>query len=152
MPTALLHMISVKATDYKRVFHFVLEDADIILKSHNELIKKFLNLADQVLRHRNCPKSIQLIMCAQHWTVQMKDILLKLNQVPTVCIGNYLEAALYGRNKFSMKFLDSNNKESSLQKVLDNKYKFTKSVLICNEDEVEDIQTFFTVEEIEYMS
>ncbi|CAG9760933.1 unnamed protein product [Ceutorhynchus assimilis] len=46
MPTALLHMISVKATDYKRVCHFVLEDADIILKSHNKLIEKFLNLTD----------------------------------------------------------------------------------------------------------
>ncbi|KAH1014972.1 putative ATP-dependent RNA helicase TDRD12 [Dendroctonus ponderosae] len=152
MPTVLSSLISTRATNFKRLCHLALEDADVMLKDQTELIKKFINYSNQVLENRNCPKSIQLIMCARHWTPEIENMLLSLNKIPIVCIGNHLEAALYGKMKFTMQFLEASCKEQFMHNLLKDTFKFTKSVIICNRDEIDDVQTFLMLKGIEFTS
>ncbi|XP_050301162.1 putative ATP-dependent RNA helicase TDRD12 [Anthonomus grandis grandis] len=152
MPTVLQTLISSRATNFKRLCHLVLEDADVLLKQNNELILKFLNYADSVLGNRNCPKAVQLIACAQHWTPQLENLLTILDKIPTVCIGNHLESALYGKMKFSLKFLNSRCKEEYLLGILQDKFKFMKSIVICNENEIEGVQNGLMLNGIDYVS
>ncbi|XP_030757760.1 putative ATP-dependent RNA helicase TDRD12 [Sitophilus oryzae] len=152
MPAVLSSLISLRAINFKRLCHFVLEDGDTMLESHQNLIYKFFDLADKVLEHRNCPKSIQLIVCAEHWTLHIENILKKLNKAPLVCIGNYLEAALYAKMNFTMKFLETSFKEQELKKMLSDVYKFTKSIVICNPEDIQDIETFLMLKGIEYIA
>jgi len=48
MPLILSTLISKRAVNFKRLCHLVLEDADVMLKSHNDVIMKFLSYGDQV--------------------------------------------------------------------------------------------------------
>ncbi|XP_066139351.1 putative ATP-dependent RNA helicase TDRD12 [Euwallacea fornicatus] len=150
MPSILSTMITKRATNLKLLCHLVLEDADVILKQHNELVMKMLNLGDQILSRRNCPKSIQLILCAQHWSAEIENLALNLNKIPLICISDHLESALYGKMKFVIKFLDATCKTQNLTKILKDCYKFTKSVIICNENELEEIQTLLTLNGIDF--
>ncbi|KAL1513503.1 hypothetical protein ABEB36_002907 [Hypothenemus hampei] len=152
MPTVLSNLLSSRAINFKRLCHFVLEDADVILESHYDLFKKYLAYCDQILEHRTCSKSIQLILCAHYWTKEMEMILLDLNQVPIVCIGNHLQAALYGKTKFTFKFLESYNKEMFLLKLLKDDYKYVKSVVICNTVDIENVESALSTNGIELQS
>lgn len=48
MPTILSSLISTRATNFKRLCHLALEDADVILKDQPELIKKVMSYSNQV--------------------------------------------------------------------------------------------------------
>ncbi|XP_066253604.1 putative ATP-dependent RNA helicase TDRD12 [Euwallacea similis] len=152
MPSILSTMIINRAINLKLLCHLVLEDADVILKQHNELVMKMLNLGDQILSRRNCPKSIQLILCAQHWSAEIENLALNLNKIPLICIADHLESALYGKMKFVIQFLDTSCKTQNLLKMLKDWYKFRKSVIICDQNELEEIQTFLTLNGIEFTS
>ncbi|KAF7263911.1 hypothetical protein GWI33_000910, partial [Rhynchophorus ferrugineus] len=150
IPTILSSLILSRATNFKRLCHFVLEDGDAILNTHKELIEKFLLYADQVLENRNCPISVQVIICAEHWTYEIENILKRLNKTPLVCIGNYLEAALYGKMNFTMKFVEANSRMEQLKDILGNTYKYSKSIVVCNSDDIGNIEAYFKSEGIGY--
>lgn len=109
-PTILIDLLKSHKISFKRLCHFILEDGSQIMKKNDELLKKIFNLIDNMLENRKFSKSVQLVICAEHWNARLEKLLNTLKMLPLVCIGNYLEASLYGGMKFSMKFFDSSCK------------------------------------------
>lgn len=80
----------------------------------HKLLDKILHLVDNMLKNRKFAKNVQFVVCAEHWNIRLENLLKILDLLPLVCIGNYLEAALYGGMEFSMKFTDSSCKGQEL--------------------------------------
>ncbi|KAG5893160.1 hypothetical protein JTB14_000421 [Gonioctena quinquepunctata] len=151
-PPILDELIKSKAVNFKRLCHLILEDGDRILNHHHALTGKLLDLAQSVLKHRVCSRAVQLIVCSEHWTSRISNLLKRLQQVPVVCIGNHLEATLYGKMEFSMRFRNSANKEGELKALLKETYSICRSIIVCKEDEIEDVETILMLKGIDSVS
>lgn len=114
-PTVLMDLLKSKAINFKRLCHLILEDGDKILKLESEIMSRVFDLTQNMLCNRVHPKPVQLIVCAEHWDLSLENLIHKLSKVPLVCIGNYLEATLYGKIQFSMRFANSACKEHELK-------------------------------------
>lgn len=114
-PAVILELLKNRVINFKRLCHFILEDADKIVQKFHSILNKLLILIQNMLANRTESKTVQLIICGEHWNAWTETLLKKLDKVPLVCIGNYLEAALYGKMQFSMKFVNSACKEQELK-------------------------------------
>lgn len=103
------------AINLKRLCHFVLEDADNIFKRFKAVYDKITDAIQRTLSNRLDQPSVQMIVCAEHWTKHLTYLYRRLRCTPFVCIGNSLEAALYGKIRFSLEFLNSACKEMKLK-------------------------------------
>ncbi|XP_060519293.1 putative ATP-dependent RNA helicase TDRD12 [Cylas formicarius] len=139
MPSVLNNLLTSRAINFKRLCHLVFDDAGVLLKNHELLVNGFLSLCDKMLTHRSCPKSVQLVVCSEHWTVPIEKLLKRLNIPPLVCITNYMEAALYGKMVYTIKFLNSACKEQELKQLLKNDHKIVRSLVVCQPEEVEEV-------------
>lgn len=113
-PTILVDLLKSNKINFKRLCHLILEDGTKILIKDNHLMEKIWHLLDNVLENRKFSKSLQLIICAEHWSRRLTNLLKNLETLPMVCIGNYLEAALYGGMEFSVHFVDSSCKDQEM--------------------------------------
>ncbi|KAF5282457.1 hypothetical protein FQA39_LY17572 [Lamprigera yunnana] len=134
-PNSLATLLSIRTLTLKRLCSLVIEDADIVLKKFSTTMEELLNLIQSMLNHRSCNYTIQMIVVSEKWTRSIEDLLKSLARVPIVCIGSYLEAALYGRAYFDFHFLESRLKMKKLLELLRNKVEVCRTVVICNENE-----------------
>lgn len=119
MPGAFLAVLASKAVNLKRLCHFVIDDADVIMKNYDSIMNKIFNLINNMLENRiSTTKKVQLIMCGEHWSKKIEDICRNLHENIFVCIPNHLEAALYGGMEFKVRFQDSSCKEMTLRSKL----------------------------------
>lgn len=109
-PTILIELLKSNKINFKRLCHFILEDGTKIINKDYELLDKILQLIDNMLEKRKFSKAVQLIICAEHWNKRLEKLLKTLKIVPMVCIGNYLEATIYGGVTFSIQIFDSSCK------------------------------------------
>ncbi|KAJ8944733.1 hypothetical protein NQ314_009386 [Rhamnusium bicolor] len=114
-PMVLTDLLKSNAINFKRLCHLILEDGDKILKQKSEVMNKIFGLIQCMLHNRVHSKPVQLIVCAEHWNVSIENLMKTLSNTPLICIGNYLEAALYGKMQFSMRFVNSACKEQELK-------------------------------------
>lgn len=121
-PYILFDLLKSKSINFKRLCHLILEDGDTILHKYQDLMKAIFDLAQSMLKNRVFTKALQLVVCAEHWNSHIKSLMMSLQQVPMICIGNYLEAALYGNLEFSMKFINSSCKHQELKRKCLNYY------------------------------
>lgn len=98
----------------KRLSHLVIEEADEVLAKHSGHTEQLLHLVQSMLHNRLCSRSVQLIATSKSWTVPLETLMKRLYNLPLICIGNYLEAALYGRANINMHFLESSRKPYKL--------------------------------------
>lgn len=109
-PAILIELLKSHKINFKRLCHLILEDGTKTINRDYHLIDKTLRLVDDMLQNRKFSKDVQLIICSEHWSKRLEDLLKTLKKLPMVCIGNYLEAALYGGMTFSIKVVDSSCK------------------------------------------
>lgn len=107
-------LLSSRIINFKNLCHLVFEDADVVLSKYSKHVESFLGLVQNVLENRTCRLTVQLIVVGEHWNRKMVELAKKLRYPPLVCIGAYLEAAVYGRVKISFHFLESVRKSSTL--------------------------------------
>ncbi|XP_023310891.1 putative ATP-dependent RNA helicase TDRD12 [Anoplophora glabripennis] len=148
-PTILVDLLKQNAINFKRLCHLILEDGDAILKLEPEIMNGIFDLTQSMLSNRIHPKPVQLIICAEHWDLRLENLIRRLNKIPLICIGNYLEAALYGKIQFSMKFVNSACKEHELKSLLKDTFRICKSIILCKEEEIEEIQTILMLKGID---
>ncbi|CAH1991104.1 unnamed protein product [Acanthoscelides obtectus] len=148
-PTIFVDLLKRRSVILNGLCHLVFEDGDNILNHYYPLIDIILEQTHKMLKNRHHSKSLQLIMCAEHWTKKITCVLQKLAAIPVVCIANYLEAAMYGKIQFSMRFMRSSAKPEMMKRLLKDTYKFTKSVIICNIAEVDELETTLIMSGIE---
>lgn len=125
--------------------HLIFEDSDILLKKYPHHFNSLLKLSQEILQHRACSLPIQLILSSEQWTSNLCEVIKQLRLPPLICIGAYLEAAIYGRANIKIHFLRSKLKPSTLIDVLtdDNNY-YNKCIVICNtEEELEEASSLF---------
>ncbi|RZC40006.1 ATP-dependent RNA helicase TDRD12 [Asbolus verrucosus] len=139
IPDSLLHCIKSRIFNFKRLCHLVFEDASTLLKNNEENLYKILNVVNEMLEHRMNNAKVQLIVASEKWTNGVKKLLKSIYMTPIVCIGNYLEAALYANIQFDVKFLKSINKKIYVEELLRNKYYIYKTLIICNKSEILEV-------------
>ncbi|CAH1968598.1 unnamed protein product [Acanthoscelides obtectus] len=140
IPTIFVDLLKKRSITLNGLCHLVFEDGDNILNHYYPLIDMILEKTHKMLKNRHHSKSLQLILCAEHWTKKITCVLQKLAAIPVVCIANYLEAAMYGKIQFSMRFMRSSAKLEMMKRLLKDTYKFTKSVIICNNAELDVLE------------
>lgn len=117
-PATFVALLYAQAINLKRLCHFVIDDADVIVRKHNKIIHNVINLIDEMIENRKTiSRKVQLIMCAEHWNHQIQEIVRNLHETIFVCIPNCLEAALYGGIQFTVKFLQSAMKETEIKSI-----------------------------------
>lgn len=113
-PTILAELLKSNKINLKRLCHFILEDGSKIINKDFELLDKLFKLIDNMLEKRKFSKSVQLVVCAEHWNKRLEKLLKTLVILPMVCIGNHLEAAIYGGITLSIHMIDSSCKGREL--------------------------------------
>ncbi|CAH0545965.1 unnamed protein product [Brassicogethes aeneus] len=148
-PAILIHLLKTSQTNLKRLSHLIIEDADVILKRDSIYMDKIFKVVEDMLSHRVCAISCQLLVIAEHWGKNLQNLAEKLAKTPTVIMGNFFEAARYGKVDFSLVMFDSTRKELELKSLLKNTFNIHKTILICHEDDLEEIQNTFLLGGIE---
>lgn len=143
--SSLVILLQLKKVSLKRLCHLVFEDSDVLFKKHNSPVMSLLKLAQEVLEHRTCSLPIQLILSSEQWTNHLAEVTRQLRLPPLICIGAYLEAAVYGKTTIKMYFRESKLKQSTLIDILtDDKNYYNKCIVICNtEEELEEASFLF---------
>ncbi|KAJ8919836.1 hypothetical protein NQ315_006365 [Exocentrus adspersus] len=148
-PPLLMDLLKANAINFKRLCHIVLEDGDQILKQESEVMMRVFALAESMLNNRVYMKPLQLIVCAESWNLRLEKLTKRLAKMPFICIANYLEAALYGKMQFSLKFINSACKEHELKNLLKETFKVCKSLIVCKKEEIEHVQTILMLKGVE---
>lgn len=113
-PLSLLFLLDKLVINMKRVCHLVFENIDELLEKLSKEIYILLNALDSMLQHRNNGYPVQLIFTAERWTTKIKDLFSKLVSLPLICIGQPIEAAVYGKPELQMHFTSSQRKRIGL--------------------------------------
>lgn len=144
-PPALVLLLQLRKVSLKRLCHMIFENADIILQQYLDSVSAILSLSHKIVQNRTCCLPIQVILSSETWTNRLSDLVKQLKLPPFICIGAYLEAAVYGRTNIKMHFLESKLKQSALVDVLtDQSYYYDKCIVICNtEEEIEEATSLF---------
>ncbi|VEN46583.1 unnamed protein product [Callosobruchus maculatus] len=148
-PTIFMDLLKKRAVILNGLCHLVFEDGDNILSYFYPLVDKILEAIHKMLKSRYHSRSVQIVLCAEHWNKQMTMLLQRLSDTPVVCIANYLEAAMYGNITFSTRFMRSSTKAEVIKTILKDSYKFTKSVVLCKQNEIEELETILMLNGIE---
>uniref|UniRef100_A0A6P7GEM3 RNA helicase n=1 Tax=Diabrotica virgifera virgifera TaxID=50390 RepID=A0A6P7GEM3_DIAVI len=148
-PLILVALIKNKSVNFKRLCHLIIEDGDDILNKHKAIMSDIFEMAQSMLKNRVFTKALQLIVCAEQWDSELKHLIKSLQQVPMVCVGSYLEAALYGQVEFSMKFTNLARKDIELKRMLKDTHKIYRSIVLCNDEEIKTIESMFMFNGIE---
>ncbi|KAK5639947.1 hypothetical protein RI129_010758 [Pyrocoelia pectoralis] len=149
-PVTLLSLLSSRIITLKRLCHLVIEKANIILERFSTEMGKILNVVQSMLSHRSCNYTVQMILTSEKWTRSIENLLKSLLIMPIVCIGSYLEAAMYGRVDIRVQFLEAQAKIRALIKILKGKSKICRTIIICNtDDEIKEAKPYLLMEGID---
>lgn len=109
MPLILSTLVSKLAVHFKRLCHLVLKDADVMLKSQNDVLLKFLLYGDQVNLHKL--KLVQNKRRSGFRTPQLSKINSTNNVRPTLDTRN---GKHFSKTKLTIKFLETGCKSQSV--------------------------------------
>lgn len=98
----------------KRLCHLVFENIDVLLERLNNELNILLNGVQNMLEHRNFSRTVQLVFTSERWTTKIEKLFARLESVPLICIGQHLEAALYGKLDLQMHFISTKKKKNVL--------------------------------------
>lgn len=152
MPSVLVELLKKNATNLRRLCHLVFDGTDAMLKTHGEEIEKILMVAEGMLKNRSCLINVQVIAAAERWTANVEKFCKRLRNTPLICIGDYLEAAIYGRSDLVVKITMRDQKAQATAKILSNKWKFHRCLVICETDaEIDEIKEAFVLDSISFV-
>lgn len=139
-PRVLLDLIDKRVTKLKRCCHLVLQNADLLLKNFPEELETAFDVVQNVLSKRTFAVTVQMIIVSRTWTAPLERLVKRLTLFPIICIGAYVEAALYGRANIQIRMVNSKMKPKLIDDMVKDCYLTTKTVVVCsNQKEVDDI-------------
>lgn len=142
-PKILLELLKQKETKLIRIIHFVIEQADELFEKFPGEMELILQKINQSAQNYLYTTPMQLIVASNTWTKSLEKLIKRLNDFPTICIGAFIEAALYGRSDIEVKFLQSTSKKRAIEDIVVENYKFNKTVILCNnKEEIDDLCEF----------
>lgn len=152
IPPILIELLKKNATNFKRLCHLVLENLDVLLLKYNDEMKSIIAAIESMLLQRTIRQNVQMIMNGEHWTLKVEKFLIDLRDTPLISIGDYLEAAIYGGIKLKVKLLEEKAKCDAVVDILKDKWKYYKSIIICNaNEEIEKLKTVLDLASITYI-
>lgn len=144
-PTFLVRFMNrnEKLINFKNLRYLILDGGDIILNKYydsvNHLFKKYNIISNTELKN----KMLQIIITATHWTPQLKKVAFILMDNPYICIASFLEAAIFKSVHINIYVINSKKKNEKLLDLLNNRYSYTRTIIICtNNNEAEELYNF----------
>ncbi|KAL5276971.1 TDRD12 family protein [Megaselia abdita] len=113
--------------DPKRIKIAVIDEIDINSEFENEILRKLLPIKKN--------PDIQLVIVSRKW---QKCFIKYLNTFENMvlCIGHYLEAAVYAKTHLRIELRENHEKiQSVLKYVHKYYYEYSKFIVVCNDDE-----------------
>ncbi|XP_061388957.1 uncharacterized protein LOC133324087 [Musca vetustissima] len=155
-PSSLLRLLRDNANeplfDSERLQHIVIDDMDIMLSRSHEDFESAVRIVFK-LSKKSKIKTLQpqLIVTSRDWDGVMIRLIRKSNQ-PLLLIGDFLEAAVYGRAALSVKLKSSQEKNDTILRFikkctesLQGDLEHGRMLIMCNSDEdVRNVVQFIT--------
>ncbi|KAL3285093.1 hypothetical protein HHI36_019217 [Cryptolaemus montrouzieri] len=138
IPSILVELLKKNATNMKRLCHLVLEDVNVLMERYPEEINSIIRVIESMLTHRVTRHNVQIIVSGMYWTLEVENLAKKLREIPVICIGDYLQAAIYGRIKLKLKCVQSEAKRDTVIDILKDKWNIS-FIAITNELPKEEI-------------
>lgn len=151
-PSSVLRLLQDNADEPlfnpERLQHIIIDDMDIMMSRANQDFRNVLSTLFKIAKKNEHKKlTPQIIVTSRDWDSSMVKLIRKSTQ-PLLLIGDFLEAAVYGNAKISIKLQSSEKKNETVFKFIN---KMTTSahclnnrtLIICNDDEdVENVVEF----------
>jgi superfamily II DNA/RNA helicase len=129
----------------KRLCHVAIEDAHVLLKTHNQSMEKLFTVMNKLQINRPHNKNIQIVVSSEKWSPDLDTLLKKLYTRPLVYIEDFLEAALYSNIKFKTKKVKSSHKLFYLEDILKTNYRSHRTIVFCKDKEILDISEYLKI-------
>ncbi|KAK9680726.1 DEAD/DEAH box helicase [Popillia japonica] len=133
-PRVLIHFLKSRIINFKRLCHFVMEDADKLFAKYGNEIDTLTKGIQSMVSHRVCSYGVQVIALSEQWTGGLETFSKKLENPPMICISSYLQCAIYGRANIQMHFVSSAVKVRSICDIVKENSRTFKTVIVCNDD------------------
>ncbi|XP_044739001.1 putative ATP-dependent RNA helicase TDRD12 [Chrysoperla carnea] len=142
------------ATEFRRLCHLVIDDADIITDRYSSELTEILSQCQNTLdRRRNAIRNIQLILTGEKWTNGVEELCKKSKIKPAICIETQIEAAIYAKVNMNLQFIRKETKMEILYELINQKISTFKTLLMCNKySEIEEVVNFLNSKGIEALS
>ena len=124
----------------ERLQHIVVDDVDIMMsRAQQDFENALRSLFKMCKKNKHKKLTPQLIVTSRDWDSLMVKLIRKSNQ-PLLLIGDFLEAAVYGHAKISIKLQSSEKKNEVIHKFikkmeLSGQCLNNRTLIICNDDE-----------------
>lgn len=121
----------VNLFDVKKIKYLIFDGLDLMLKLWQTDIQLIIKKCTRGIKRPE--ENAQIIVTSNVWHSQIKK-LMSLSCQPVVCIGNYIEAAVYAGSKFSLeKCVTEEEKALKLcSRLKDESYKYHRTMVIVN--------------------
>ncbi|KAE8748672.1 hypothetical protein FOCC_FOCC004685 [Frankliniella occidentalis] len=149
-PPCLLRILKHEVSlNFKRLCHYVLDQADILMTKFLNEMKEIqaLVVAEQESRTMKNAKNgndesdpIQIIVSSEKWEPHFPSYSKHLRGNPLLCINDCFEACVYGKPEVA--FHLTRSKITKLLQILKNVAGLNKVVVFCQEDEIDTLEAF----------
>lgn len=122
--------------DMERLKHLVIDDLDLMLsRSQNDIELVLKTLFKLSKRGKDSAMAWQLVVTSRDWDSLLVALMRKSNQ-PLLLIGDFLEAAVYGRVMISIKLCPSERKITTILEFIEqNSLENERILVLCNSDD-----------------
>ncbi|XP_018802414.1 PREDICTED: uncharacterized protein LOC108977261 isoform X2 [Bactrocera latifrons] len=122
--------------DMERLKHLVVDDLDLMLsRSQNDIELVLKTLFKLSKRSKDAALPWQLVVTSRDWDSLLVALMRKSNQ-PLLLIGDFLEAAVYGRVMISIKLCPSERKITTILEFIEQHSLENERILVlCNSDD-----------------
>nr|XP_014101558.1 putative ATP-dependent RNA helicase TDRD12 [Bactrocera oleae] len=122
--------------DMERLKHLVIDDLDLMLsRSQNDIELVLKTLFKLSKRGKDSAMAWQLVVTSRDWDSLLVALMRKSNQ-PLLLIGDFLEAAVYGRVMISIKLCPSERKITTVLEFIEqNSLENERILVLCNSDD-----------------
>jgi superfamily II DNA/RNA helicase len=145
VPSILEESLKLETVRLKRLCHVAIEDAHVLLKTHNQSMEKLFTVMNKLQINRPHNKNIQIVVSSEKWSPDLDTLLKKLYTRPLVYIEDFLEAALYSNIKFKTKKVKSSHKLFYLEDILKTNYRSHRTIVFCKDKEILDISEYLKI-------
>uniref|UniRef100_W8AL25 RNA helicase n=1 Tax=Ceratitis capitata TaxID=7213 RepID=W8AL25_CERCA len=126
--------------DMERLKHLVIDDLDLMLSRSQDDIETVLKTFFKLAKRKEAGITqttigLQLVVTSCDWDSLLVALMRKANQ-PLLLIGDFIEAAVYGRVSISIKLCPSKRKISTILEFIEqNSLENERILVLCNSDD-----------------
>ncbi|XP_043275464.1 putative ATP-dependent RNA helicase TDRD12 [Venturia canescens] len=138
-PTYLFRFINQddghrKLINFDHLAHLVIDGLDLILDKYydpfRQLLGKYMKIGKK--EHLSWTKEpVQIVAVARHWSSLVKSFTNECVIEPYVCIGSYIEAAIFGCVKPNLLIIQEKKKIEKVSELLNDDVTTVKTMIVC---------------------